>query len=320
MTAPSSLRAQISSAPPWPVVYLPLSFAVTAWGGSFVAARIVLHAASAGQAVLTPTVLATVRFGLASVVFLPPLVRAIGRREVAAGDLLRMGMLGQLMYSIYFWLQYTGLQQTSASVASILVVGLVPLATAALAQVLDRERLTRTSVASLLLGCCGVVLIALPQGLHLDTSAGFVFGCACLVSNAVAFAVYSNLGKRWMHTISPLVMTSGTMVSGALGLLVLSLIGSPAQSWTQVARLAGAQWLAVLYLALVCSVAAFYAYNGVLAQIPASRAATFVYFEPVIAVGLSVTLLHERLAAQSLLGGAIIAVSVVLLHLQRRRG
>jgi drug/metabolite transporter (DMT)-like permease len=230
-----------------------------------------------------------------------------------------MGMLGQLMYSVYFWLQYTGLQQTSASVASILVVGLVPLATAALAQVLGIERLTRTSVASLLLGCCGVVLIALPQGLHLDTSAGFVFGCACLVSNAVAFAVYSNLSKRWMHSISPLVMTSGTMVSGALGLVVLSLIGSPAQSWAQVARLAGVQWLAVLYLALVCSVAAFYAYNGVLTRIPASRAATFVYFEPIIAVGLGVTLLHERLTIQSLLGGAIIAASVVLLHLQRHR-
>ena len=54
------------------------------------------------------------------------------RREVAAGDLLRMGMLGQLMYSVYFWLHYIGLEQTSASVASILVVGLVPLATAAL--------------------------------------------------------------------------------------------------------------------------------------------------------------------------------------------
>src|SRR5260221_6832180 len=102
-----------------------------------------------------------------------------------------------------------------------------------------------------------------------------------------------------MHTISPLVMTSGTMVSGALGLLVLSLIGSPAQSWAQVARLAGVQWLAVLYFALVCSGAAFYAYNGVLTPIPASPAPTLVYFEPIIAVGLGVTLLHERLDRKS---------------------
>src|SRR5260370_7518858 len=77
MTAPSSVRAHISSAPPWPVVYLPLCFAVTAWGGSFVAARIVLYASSAGQAVLTPTVLATVRFGLPSSVFFPPFFPAI---------------------------------------------------------------------------------------------------------------------------------------------------------------------------------------------------------------------------------------------------
>src|SRR5260221_12480835 len=106
-----------------------------------------------------------------------------------------------------------------------------------------------------------------------------------------------------MDTISPLVMTSGTMVSGAMGLLVLSLIGSPAQSWAQVARLAGVQWLPVPYLALGCSGAAFYVYNGVLTLIPAPPAATFGDFGPIIAGGVGLTLLHPRLTMQSLLGG-----------------
>jgi hypothetical protein len=37
-----------------------------------------------------------------------------------------MAFLGQIAFSLYFWLQYTGVQQTNASISSILVVGLIP--------------------------------------------------------------------------------------------------------------------------------------------------------------------------------------------------
>ncbi len=40
------------------VVHAGLWFVVLAWGGSFVAARLLLHAVAPGQATLSPTVLA----------------------------------------------------------------------------------------------------------------------------------------------------------------------------------------------------------------------------------------------------------------------
>lgn len=300
--------------PPSGLVYAALAFAVVAWGGSFVAARLLLASTVRGAVTLSPTVLAAARFSLAGLFFLVPLARAILRREISGRDLLRLAALGQIAYSIYFWLQYTGVQQTSASVASILVVGLIPLATALVASLTGAERLGAFRIAALLVGCGGVVLVAVQQGLQFARGAGFLFGALCLVGNAVAFAVYSTLSKRWMRSISPLVLTGGTMLAGALGLDLLSLTDPAQNRWSNLARLDPAQIVALLFLALVCSVAAYFAYNFALTQVPAGQAALYIYFEPVVAVALSIPVLGERLSWQTVLGAALIAVSVALVR------
>jgi drug/metabolite transporter (DMT)-like permease len=299
------------------LVHAGLWLAVTAWGGSFVAARLLLNAASPERVALSPTVLAALRFSIASAFFLVPFARAVLRRRVSWGDLVRMAVLGQITYAVYFWLQYTGVQQTNASIASILVVGLIPVTTAFLSQFLGRERLNLVTFAAFLLGIVGVVVMVFQPRLRVREEAGFALGAACLVGNAVAFALYSNLSKRWMRTISPLVMTGGTMISGAFGLVLLSFIAPSSAGWGNVARLDTSQWIALLFLALVCSVAAYFAYNIALTRVPASRAAVYIYFEPVVAVVLGTTLLHERLTGQIILGGLIIAASVALVHVAR---
>ncbi|HLZ25278.1 MAG TPA: EamA family transporter [Ktedonobacterales bacterium] len=319
MRVASRTRVPFVSTVPLPLVYVGLSLVVTGWGGSFVAARALLHATTAGQTALSPTVLAALRFGLASIFFVIPLTRAILRRQISRGDLLRMAVLGQITYSTYFWLQYTGVQLTNAGIASILVIGLMPLATAVLARFLGVERLSWSAGAALLLGFLGVGMIVFQNGLSVGHDLSFALGAICLIGNAVAFAVYSNLSKRWMRTISPLVMTGGTMVSGALGLLALSLLTTSPKQWAAVARLDVRQWLALLFLVLVCSIAAYFIYNAALTRIPASHAAVFSYFEPVVAVALGAVLLDERLSARAALGAGIIALSVLLLQ-QGRHG
>jgi len=318
MSTQVQARAESKLAAPRMVVYAGLGYAVVAWGGSWVAARTLLHTTAAGQATLSPTMLAALRFSLASLFFFYPLARAIRRRKIGGRDLVRLALLGQLTYSVYFWLQYTGLQQTNASIASILVLGPTPLATAVLAQWMGRERLTRFQLVALVLGFGGVATISLQQGLHLGRDAGFVFGSACLVSNAFAFAIYSNLSKDWMRTISPLVLTGGTMASGALGLLVLSLFNPVQNQWAAIAQLDTLQWLALLFLVVGCSVAAYFAYNAALTQMAAARAAVYLYFEPVVTIALGTTLLAERLTGQALLGAGLIALSVALTHLAKR--
>ncbi len=300
------------------LVYVGIWFAVIAWGTSFVAARVLLHAEGAGQTSLSPTVLAALRFSIASLFFLFPLAKAILRRQVSLRNLLLMAGLGQLAFSLYFWLQYTGVQNTNASISSILVVGLIPVVTAFLAQFFGEKPLSPTTFSALLLGFLGVAIIVFQEPPSLTQSSAFLFGALCLVSNAFAFALYSHLSKRWMRDISPLVMTGGTMLSGALGLLLLSLTDPRNNRWSDVARLDTLQWIALLFLALVCSVIAYFVYNRALTRIAASRVAVYIYFEPVVTVLLSIMLLGERLNWQTILGTVAIGGSVAMVNLIRQ--
>src|SRR5579863_7233031 len=145
------------------ILYAGIWFAVFNWGASFVAARFLLHPAIPGLVSLSPALLAALRFSIASLFFLVPLIRAIARRQLSMRDLLLMLLLGQLAFSLYFWMQYIGVQQTSASIASILVVGLIPTFTVLLEPVFSKTQLAFSLLAALLPGFAGVALIVLQQ-------------------------------------------------------------------------------------------------------------------------------------------------------------
>ncbi|HYK85778.1 MAG TPA: DMT family transporter, partial [Ktedonobacteraceae bacterium] len=163
------------------LIYAGIWFAIIAWGTSFVAARYLLHPTTPGLVALSPTLLAAVRFSIASLFFVVPLVHALFKRQLSWRDLLRMALLGQITFSLYFWLQYTGVQQTNASISSILVVGLIPTVTAFLAQFIGKERLRWINFFALLLGFLGVIIIVLQKPLSVSLASGFLFGAACLI-------------------------------------------------------------------------------------------------------------------------------------------
>ena len=294
-------------------------FTVAVWGGPFVAADALLG----GAAHLSPLVLAASRFSLAALFFVVPLVRAIGTGQLHLDHLLKMAVLGLMGYTFYFWLQYTGVADTNAAVASILVVGLIPLMTALSAYALGQEPLTLPTVAALALGLAGIVLIV--AGPHhsavLTWTSTYVFGGLCLIANAVLWAVNSTLSKQWMRDpgLPPLVLTGGSMTFGAIGLVLASLMFPAGGGWGAVWHLSTGGWASLLFLSAICGVAGYFLYNYALTRIGAPEAAFYIYFEPVVAVALGIMLLHERLAPASILGAALLAIAAVVLTRLRAR-
>lgn len=300
------------------LAHVGIGSAICCWGSAYVAARYLLHPPDAGIVSLSPLLLATLRFSIASCFFLVPLIQAIVRRQVSGRDLLMMALLGQLTFSIYYWLQYIGIQETNASISSILGVGLIPIFTAFLSQAFGEERLHLFLFVALLIGFGGVALIVLQQPLAFSLQSGFLLGALCLVSNTFFFALYTILSKRWMRTISAVVMTGGTMVSGTLGLLFLSLLDPTGNHWYTVAMLNGVQWIALLFLALACSVLAYFAYNVALRTMKASRVTIYFYFEPLVTIVLGVLLLGEHLTWQILVGATAIGGALVIVNQMRK--
>ena len=302
--------ATAKSSPEVLLAYVLVFFAVVAWGGSFVAARMVLYNEAAPAQTLSPTLLATVRFALAGAAFLPVLVHHLWLRRLSMVDVLALALLGQIAISVYFWLQYTGVKYTAAGVASILVVGLIPVSTAVVSRFLAGEPFGRSKLLGLLLGFGGLVLIVVEKDIRVAAETGYLLGVICLIANAFCFALYSALSKRFMRRHSSLVTTAGITCWGALGLLVISAV---TDDWSSLWGLSSLQWWAILYLAAVCSVLAYFFYNYALTKVEAGRAASWVFLEPVVAVVLGVLLLHEIVSLQVLLGSLAILGGVVVI-------
>ena len=292
-------------------------FTVACWGASFVAADALLRGAGPGSATLSPIVLGALRFSLASVCFWAPLARALWRRELRRGHVLKMAVLGLSSYTFYFWLQYTGVADTNAAVASILVVGMIPLMTALVASVFGRETFSLPKLLALFVGLAGVVLIVAEphRGIVANLTPGYVFGGLCLIANSILWAFNSTFSRVWMgeRALSPVVLTGGSMTVGALGLVVASLLVPSAPGWANVLRLSGSGWVDLVFLTGVCSVLGYFLYNFALTRLPASEAAFYIYFEPLVAVVLGVVLLHERLAPVVVVGAGLLALSAVMM-------
>lgn len=291
-------------------LYALLLFVVIVWGGSFVAARALLAPAHGGTA-LTPTMLATVRFLLASAVFLPILAARQRTQPIRWRDVPTFLLLGQIGISLYFLMQYTGVRLTSAGIAAVTVIGLTPLATLVVSGVALREPIGGKRALALLVGAAGVAIVVSQGGLRVDTGGGFLLGSLCLVGNAIMFAVYTTLIRGVRARYSPLTITAGMMLGGTLGLLLLALV---TEDWRTLGALSAGQWAAIAYLGLICSVTAFFLYNYALSRIEASKAAVWIYLEPVVAVALGALLLGEAVRPQTVAGGAVILASLILVQ------
>lgn len=291
-------------------VYGLLLFVVIVWGGSFVAARMILYADSPGVSTLSPTMLATVRFLIASAIFVPILYRQHTRvQPLKPSDIPTFLLLGQLGISVYFWLQYTGVQLTNAGIAAVVVVGLIPLATMLISGLTLREPLGGRRALALGLGAVGVGVVVSQKGLAVAMESGFLFGSLCLIANAFAFAVYSTLIRGIRARYASLTTTAGMMIAGTLGLLALSLV---TEDWSSVRLLSSSQWMSILYLAVVCSVMAYFFYNYALTQIEATKASVWIYLEPPVAMVLGALMLGEAVSLQTVAGGLVILGSLYL--------
>jgi drug/metabolite transporter (DMT)-like permease len=293
-------------------VYALLLFVVVVWGGSFVAARMILAPTNPGDATLSPTLLAAVRFLMASAIFLPILVRQhIRVQALKLSDIPLFLLLGQLGISVYFWLQYTGVQLTNAGISAVIVVGLIPLATMLISGLTLREPLGVKRAAALALGAGGVAVVVSQRGLDVAVKSGFLFGVVALIANALCFAVYSTWIRGLRTRYASLTTTAAMTIAGTLGLVLMSLFS---EDWGTVAALSTFQWGVIVYLALICSVMAYFFYNYALSKLEAAKASVWIYLEPPIAIALGAMLLGEIVAFQTVVGGLVILASLYLTH------
>ncbi len=198
-----------------------------------------------------------------------------------------------------------------------LVVATMPIMVAVIeAAMPGGEALNRRGWAGTLLGTGGMVALLWPSLRHEAPAGGrHLAAFVILLVAALAFAIGSVLSRRFRFQGDTFVATTWQL--GTASLLNFAIALPTGSLRTAVWTRSGV--LAILYLAVFGSVVGLTCYTYLLQHVPVTKVSTYAFVNPVIAVLLGLTLLHERLAPAELLGMVVIVAAVALVILSRVR-
>jgi len=217
-------------------------------------------------------------------------------------------VLGLTGVTLLYLFQFLGIYFTNAPTASVLINTNV-IFIAILSSLFLHETLTRKRVAGIVLSFIGVFVIMFSdiskQELTFDNL--FFIGGILMLLSALCWALYSFVGKRLLKTYDEFVITTYAFGFGTL--LYIPFVVLHFGPVLQQTSLNG--WLAVLYLALTCSLFGYLGWYYALKHIDASKAAVFLNFIPLFTILMSF-FLGTSLTWFFLLGAALIIYGVYI--------
>ena len=176
---------------------------VLLWSSGYVVGALAIEVAD-------PLPLLTVRFALAALVMVPLALRHGRWRGVPLGRLAAVGLLLQV---VQFGGVYGGFALgVPAALSALVMLGLSPLVTTALAVTSGQERADRRLWAGLGVGVIGVAISLAPE----LGSAGVGAGIALTVVGMLGLSGGTVLQKRWVGVADPRVSAAVQSVTGAV--------------------------------------------------------------------------------------------------------
>ena len=266
------------------------------WGASFVFMRVAVPA-------FGPIVLADARVAIAGCALLA-YAATIGSRPALRTRWRDYLLLGTVNAALPFSLLAAAQLEIEASLAAVLNA-MAPLCGALVAAIWLGQRVTNAAKAGLVLGVLGVALVVGLSPFKLTLP--FVLAVLACLGAAFAYGVGANLVRVRFAGEAPLSMAIGQQLAAALVLLplipVMPLRAAP--DALDVACLVG--------LSLGSTGIAYLLYFRLLAELGPTGGMTVIFVVPVFGVLWGALFLDESIRLSTVLGGAVILLSVWLI-------
>jgi len=265
------------------------------WGCSFLFMRIAVPQ-------LGPVVLAEVRLALGAIVIMPFLL-ARKHRQSFRENWKAIGIVGVLNSAIPFMLlAYAAMSLTAGFVA--ILNSTTPLFGALIAWLFFNHSIARLRVVGLFIGFLGVVLLAWGRASLKPGGDGVAMVAA--LSAALLYGIGTNYTRLKLHGVSPMLVAGGSMLSGAIFLLVPALFSLPSRLPSPHACMAATA------LGVFCTGAAYILFYQIVAHAGAVRAMTVIFLVPMFSVLFGFLFLSESITHNMLLGCAVILFGTAL--------
>lgn len=275
------------------------------WGLSFVATKIALETVPVFTLVFF-------RFGIAAVFFLG-IALWKGFPRFSKKDHLFIFLMALFEPGLYFIFETIGLQYTSAPKAA-LIIATVPIAVSIFAAIILKERTGIVGFLGICFSFTGIyILITGDPGFSWSLDGSF-FGDVLILGAVITASLYTVFARKLGQRNSALAITSIQIFYGVLFYLPAFIWEFPGIEW---GMFSGRSVAAFIYLAVFATFAAFLCYNYSLTRLPASSAAIFVNFIPVVTALGAWFLLGEFLSNLQIFGGAIVLLSIFVTNIYR---
>ena len=277
------------------------------WGSTYLAIRIAVREGSG----FPPFMLGATRVTLAGLVLI--LWGAFRKVRVKP---TRQELITLLISGLFLWVGGNGLvawaEQRVDSGLAALIIAAIPIWTAVVTSIMDREFPSLRMVLALLMGFLGMVVLSIPvlqSGVR-----GDVYSIIGLLGAGLAWATGSVLQSRRPVHLNDVASAGYQQFFGGLGLLIVSiLLDEPAPQPVMEA------WLAWGYLFVFGSILAFTAFVRALRLLPTKIVMTYPYVNPIIAVFLGWLILSEPVSGWTFGGAALILLGVAGVFRERYR-
>ena len=249
-----------------------------------------------------PLSYSTVRYGLASLVFIAIALGAERSLRIELSDLGLVGGAALALFVNQIGFVYA-LKSTSASVIA-LILAATPIFAALIGLAFGTEVLPRRFWFGAALSFAGVGLVALGAGGEIGGDAvGILLG----ILTAATWAVYSILITPLMARYSPSRISAVVLPLSWVGIALIGLPQTRSQDWS----LGWEVWVLLLFAVLGPLVVTNILWFHSLDRIGASRATLATNLQPFAAAICAVVLLGETIDVVQILGGLLIGVGIL---------
>lgn len=271
------------------------------WGSTWIATK-------AGIEIVPPLVFAGTRFTAAGALLL---LYALAKGETARfqiKDTFRLGTVSVLMITLCYGPLFWGMQYIDTGTAAVLEMSLTPIALLCFALMLREETLDVRRILAIALGVAGLVLLFWPA-----TSSGVapqpeafrgasLFGGLAVASAAFTYGYGSVLVRPLLRAYPALLLAGITTFIGGIGLLVVALLFEPGALSALSGHWGAIAWLSWFFLLIFGSLIGYTTYMRLLRDVGASRAGSYAFVSPVIAVALGAAFFAEKVTLLDVVG------------------
>ena len=183
-------------------------------------------------------------------------------------------------------LYITALTMTTATAAQTLVAA-GPAMTLLVAILLGKETATRAKWIGIALAGSGALMLV-----GAGVGEGSVAGNLLALCNVASYSVYLVISRGLLKRYHALTVITWVFAFGVVGMLPWGLLPVV----REVGSMGADTWVALAYIVVGPTVAAYYLNLWASRRVEASLVSTFVYLQPVMTALLAVPLLHERIS------------------------